>query len=191
MRTIQPKRTVIKIGTNTICKSDGTVDQSYLNYIADQVVEIGRSGIQCIIVTSGAIGSGSAELRLDGKNKDIAMKQACAAVGQGILMMAWREAFRSHGKSVGQVLLTYGAFSDRNRYLDLKKAINAMFHLDVVPIINENDVIATDEIEGRSSATMISYLLWSQARWMQTFSSCLRTLMGFMTGTQRQIRMQS
>ena len=147
MRAIQPKRTVIKIGTNTICRSDGTVDQSYLNYIADQVVEIGRSGIQCIIVTSGAIGSGSAELMLDGKNKDIAMKQACAAVGQGILMMAWREAFRSHGKSVGQVLLTYGAFSDRNRYLDLKKAINAMFHLDVVPIINENDVIATDEIE--------------------------------------------
>ena len=56
------------------------------------------------------------------------MKQACAAVGQAILMMAWRDAFRRHGKSVGQVLLTYGAFSDRARYLDLKKAIDAMFH---------------------------------------------------------------
>lgn len=147
MRDLKPRRVVVKIGTNTICKKDGTVDHDYLRDVARQVKELEQRGIESIVVTSGAIGSGSSELGLDGKNKDVAMKQACAAVGQAILMMAWRDAFREYGKSVGQVLLTYGAFSDRNRYLDLRKAIDGMFKLGVVPVVNENDVIATDEIE--------------------------------------------
>ena len=109
MRDIEAKRVVVKIGTNTICRGDGTVDQTYL--------------------------------------EDVAMKQACAAVGQAILMMACRDAFRKYGMKVGQVLLTYGAFSDRARYIDLRKAIDEMFRLGVVPVFNENDVIATDEIE--------------------------------------------
>ncbi len=147
MRDLNAKRIVVKIGTNTICKGDGTVDQTYIDEVARQVVELEKRGIQSIVVTSGAIGSGSSELRLDGKNKDVAMKQVCAAVGQGILMMAWRDAFRRYDKSVGQVLLTYGAFSDRARYLDLRKALDEMFRLGVVPVVNENDVISTDEID--------------------------------------------
>jgi glutamate 5-kinase len=147
MRDLNAKRIVVKIGTNTICTADGTVDQGYIDDVARQVVDLEKRGVQSIVVTSGAIGSGSSELRLDGRNKDVSMKQACAAVGQAILMMAWRDAFRKYGKSVGQVLLTYGAFSDRARYLDLRKAIDEMFRLQVVPVVNENDVIATDEIE--------------------------------------------
>jgi glutamate 5-kinase len=68
-------------------------------------------------------------------------------VGQATLMMAWRDAFRKYGKCVGQVLLTYGAFSDRLRYNNLKNAVEEMFRLGAVPVVNENDVIATDEIE--------------------------------------------
>ena len=147
MRDLEVKRIVVKIGTNTICRDDGTVDQGYIDEVARQVVELDGLGIQSIVVTSGAIGSGSSELKLDGKKKDVPMKQACAAVGQATLMLAWREAFRKHGRSVGQVLLTYGAFSDRARYLDLQKAIAEMFRLGVVPVVNENDVISTDEIE--------------------------------------------
>jgi len=147
MRELNAKRVVVKIGTNTICRGDGTVDQAYLEDVARQVKELQLRGVQSMVVTSGAIGSGSSELGLDGKNKDVAMKQACAAVGQAILMMAWRDAFRRYGLKVGQVLLTYGAFSDRARYLDLRKAIDEMFRLGVVPVVNENDVIATDEIE--------------------------------------------
>lgn len=147
MRKINAKRIVVKIGTNTICDIAGKVDQTYLNQIAKQVIQLGSRGIQTIIVTSGAIGSGSAELGLNGKPKDVAMKQACAAVGQATLMMAWRESFKKYHKCVGQVLLTYGAFSDRIRYLNLKNSIDELFKLGVVPIINENDVIATDEIE--------------------------------------------
>ena len=147
MRRLDAKRVVVKIGTNTVCRSDGTIDQDYLEDVARQVRELRERGAQAIVVTSGAIGTGSAEMGLDGRNKDMAMKQACAAVGQAILMMAWRDAFRLHGMTAGQVLLTYGSFSNRARYLDLKKAIDELFRLGAVPVVNENDVIATDEID--------------------------------------------
>ncbi len=147
MRELNPKRVVVKIGTNTLCGADGRVDQSYLEKVARQVMALSERNIETILVTSGAIGSGSSELGLDGKRKDVAMKQACAAVGQAAVMMAWRDAFKGYGRTVGQVLLTYGAFSDRIRYLNLKKAIEEMFRLGVVPVVNENDVISTDEIE--------------------------------------------
>ncbi|MCE5296693.1 MAG: glutamate 5-kinase [Euryarchaeota archaeon] len=146
MRDLKAKRIVVKVGTNTLCKSEGGIDDAYIEGLAEQIVEMEKLGIQTILVTSGAIGSGSSELGLDGINKDMAMKQACAAVGQATLMMAYRDIFKMYGRSVGQVLLTYGAFSDRVRYLNLKKAIDEMFKLGVVPIVNENDVIATDEI---------------------------------------------
>lgn len=147
MREINARRIVVKIGTNTICRADGTIDQSYLEGVARQVMDLSGKGIQSIIVTSGAIGSGTSELGLDRRPQEMGAKQACAAVGQAMLMMAWRDAFRKHGKCVGQVLLTYGAFSDRIRYLNLKKAMDEMLNLGAIPIVNENDVIATDEIE--------------------------------------------
>ncbi len=99
MRDLNPKRVVVKIGTNTICGGDGAIDQAYIMDMARQVIELDKKGVQTIIVTSGAIGSGSSELNLEGKNKDVAMKQACAAVGQGILMMAYRDAFKRYGKN--------------------------------------------------------------------------------------------
>ena len=146
MRDISVTRVVIKIGTNTICGEDGQVDSEYLAGVARQVVELEKLGIQSIIVTSGAIGSGSSELGLDGPQKDIAHKQACAAVGQATLMLTYRKVFAGYGKSVGQLLLTYNAFSDRKVYLNLRKTVDALFGLAVVPVINENDVISTDEI---------------------------------------------
>ncbi len=146
MRDISVTRAVIKIGTNTICDETGQVDSEYLDGIARQVLELERLGIQSIIVTSGAIGSGSSELKLDDVQKDIPHKQACAAVGQAALMLTYREVFARHDKSVGQLLLTYDAFSDRKVYLNLRKTVDALFELGVIPIVNENDVISTDEI---------------------------------------------
>jgi len=146
MRDLSVTRAVIKIGTNTICDEEGNVDSDYLDGIARQVLELERMGIQSIIVTSGAIGSGSSELGLDDVQKDIPHKQACAAVGQAALMLTYREVFARHNKSVGQLLLTYDAFSDRKVYLNLRKTVDALFELGVIPIVNENDVISTDEI---------------------------------------------
>ena len=146
MRDIRVTRAVIKIDTNTICDQEKQVDSVYLDGIARQVLELEKMGIQSIIVTSGAIGSGSSELGLDEVQKDIPHKQACAAVGQAALMLTYREVFARHHKSVGQLLLTYDAFSDRKVYLNLRKTVDALFELGVIPIVNENDVISTDEI---------------------------------------------
>jgi glutamate 5-kinase len=147
MRDIKVKRVVIKVGTNTLCKKNGTLDFEYIEDLARQVVQLGKKGVQSIIVTSGAIGSGSSELKLNSRQTDIAEKQACAAVGQTTVMLAYRDAFSKHGKSVGQILLTYGAFSERARYMNLRKAFDELFRMGVVPVVNENDVISTDEIE--------------------------------------------
>jgi glutamate 5-kinase len=147
MRDMKIRRVVIKVGTNTLCTKGGTLDFKYIDDLARQVVELGKKNIQSIIVTSGAIGSGRSELELNRRQTDIAEKQACAAVGQTTVMLAYRDAFRKYGKSVGQILLTYGAFSDRARYLNLRETIDELFRMGVVPVVNENDVISTDEIE--------------------------------------------
>jgi len=147
MRDMKVKRVVIKVGTNTLCKKGGTLDFKYIDDLARQVIELDKKSIQSIIVTSGAIGSGRSELELNGRQTDIAEKQACAAVGQTTVMLAYRDAFRKYGRSVGQILLTYGAFSDRARYLNLRETIDELFRMGVVPVVNENDVISTDEIE--------------------------------------------
>jgi len=147
MRDIKAKRIVVKVGTNTLCKRDGTLDFRYIDDLARQIVQLDKKKVQSIIVTSGAIGSGSSELGLKGRQTDIAEKQACAAVGQTTVMLAYRDAFKRYGKGAGQILLTYGAFSDRERYISLRKTIDELFRMGVVPIVNENDVISTDEIE--------------------------------------------
>jgi len=146
MRDIRATRTVIKIGTNTICDAEGKVDAAYLDDVARQLIELERMGVQSIIVTSGAIGTGSSELGLDGVQKDIPHKQACAAVGQAALMLTYRQVFARYDRSVGQLLLTYNDFSDRKVYLNLRKTMDVLFELGVIPIVNENDVISTDEI---------------------------------------------
>jgi len=147
MRDFKVKRVVVKVGTNTLCRKDGTLDFEYIEDLARQIVHLEKKGVQSIIVTSGAIGSGCSELGLKGRQTDVAEKQACAAVGQTTVMLAYRDAFRKYKKSVGQILLTYGAFSDRKRYLNLRKTIDELFRKGAVPIVNENDVISTDEID--------------------------------------------
>jgi glutamate 5-kinase len=143
-RDLNPKRIVVKIGTNTICSRGRNLDHEYLDGIASAI----GAGQERDPIDNGDVGPSAPALGTgaDGRKKDLAMKQACAAVGQAALMMAWRDAFRKYGKCVGQVLLTYGAFSERARYLNLKKTMDELFRLDAIPIVNENDVIATDEI---------------------------------------------
>lgn len=147
MREIKLDRVVVKIGTNTMCTDDGTLDHPYVEDVVRQISELTKRGIEVILVTSGAIGSGSSELHMGTRQKDIPEKQACAAVGQTMVMLAYRDAFRRYGKSVGQILLTYGAFSSRKRYLNLRKTMDKLFEIGVIPVVNENDVISTDEIE--------------------------------------------
>jgi glutamate 5-kinase len=139
------KRIVIKIGTNTLTK-DGGIDREYFGLVALQVKSLLDAGRHVVIVTSGAIGMGAGQLRLASKPKEMKMRQACAAIGQPLLMQEYCEAFGRHGVTVAQALLTTEVLTNRKTYLNLRNAIEMLLDLGVVPVLNENDSISTEEI---------------------------------------------
>jgi len=139
------KRVVIKIGTNTLAK-DGGIDAGYFVGVAAQVKTLLDAGRQVLVVTSGAIGMGAGQLHIAGKPREMKMRQACAAIGQPLLMQEYRKAFTQHGVQVAQVLLTAEVLSNRKTYLNLRNAIETLLGLGVVPVLNENDSISTAEI---------------------------------------------
>lgn len=139
------KRLVVKIGTNTLTR-DGSVDATYVGLIAVQISELLRSGRQAVIVTSGAIGMGAGRLGLEGPVTDIKTRQACAAIGQPLLMEAYCRYFLNHGVTAAQVLLTAEVLSNRRTYLNLRNSIETLLNLGVVPVLNENDSVSTEEI---------------------------------------------
>ena len=139
------KRVVVKIGTNTLAK-DGGIDAGYFGGVAAQVKALLDSGRQVVIITSGAIGMGAGQLGLAEKPKEMKMRQACAAIGQPLLMQEYRKAFAQDEIRVAQVLLTAEVLSNRKTYLNLRHALETLLDLGVVPILNENDSISTAEI---------------------------------------------
>ena len=145
---------VIKIGTSSITKKNCdftkencSVDPVFMESVAAQVFKLRQEGKEVIIVSSGAIGVGLYELGIAPKPREIPIRQAAAAVGQGILMHYWSEAFAKYGMKVAQILLTYDFYSDRVSYLNLRNSISTLLEYGVVPIINENDCTCTNEIE--------------------------------------------
>ncbi len=141
----QAKRVVVKIGTNLLADEEG-VDESFLTEIARQLAGLRQRGLQLILVSSGAIGMGAKELRLEGGVSQIEMRQACAAIGQPLLMQAYRTAFMALGIPVAQVLLTSEVLNKRQSYLNLRNSVETLLDLDVLPIVNENDSVSTKEI---------------------------------------------
>jgi glutamate 5-kinase len=139
------KRVVIKIGTNTLTKDSG-IDTDYVGQVAEQVDALLKTGKQVVIITSGAIGMGAGQLALGERPKDIRMRQACAAIGQPLLMAEYRKAFERFGVTVAQVLLTAEVLNNRKTYLNLRNSIETLLKLGVVPVLNENDSISTEEI---------------------------------------------
>ncbi|MBA7628463.1 Glutamate 5-kinase 1 [subsurface metagenome] len=141
------KKIVIKIGTNTLTKK-GTIeiDTAYIGRIVRQIVALHKANKQVIIVSSGAIGMGGGRLGFSNKVTDMKMRQACAAIGQPLLMAEYRKAFDRFGVTVAQVLLTADVLNNRRTYLNLRNSVETLLKLGVVPILNENDSVSTDEI---------------------------------------------
>jgi len=141
------KKIVIKIGTNTLTKK-GTIeiDTAYVGRIVRQINSLLKTGRQVVIITSGAIGMGADQLDLTDRVKDTKMRQACAAIGQPLLMTEYRKSFARFGVTVAQVLLTAEVLNNRKTYLNLRNSIETLLNLGVVPVLNENDSVSTDEI---------------------------------------------
>lgn len=139
------KRIVVKIGTNTLTK-DERIDTDYIADIARQIASLVNDNRQVLIVSSGAIGLGASRLNLQGPVFDMSMRQACAAIGQPLLLQEYRRAFDQHKIEAAQVLLTAEVLNHRKTYLNLRSSIETLLKLGVVPILNENDSVSTDEI---------------------------------------------
>lgn len=139
------KRIVIKIGTNILTKNGG-VDGGYVRRVARQINSLLKTGRQVIIISSGAIGMGAGQLEMRSKVTNTKMRQACAAIGQPLLMAEYRKSFARYGVTVAQVLLTAQVLNNRRTYLNLRNSIETLLKLAVVPVLNENDSVSTDEI---------------------------------------------
>ena len=141
------RKIVIKIGTKVITSRDRALDKERVKEIVSQVSDIRKNGIDVLIVTSGAIGAGMWLLGMKARPAGLSELQAAAAIGQNHLMQLYNEYFKARGALTGQILLTQEDFDDRKRYLNIKHTIDALLKYDVVPIINENDTVATEEIK--------------------------------------------
>jgi glutamate 5-kinase len=143
---VSSKLIVVKVGTSSLTKCDGSLDEKEMLRLGSQIAEAVNQGNKIVLVTSGAVAAGIAELGIPPKPNDIVFQQASAATGQGIIMSKYRELFRKHGLKVAQILLTAEDLSNRVSYLHTCDVLEMLLQLGVVPIINENDVTSIDEL---------------------------------------------
>ncbi len=141
------KRLVIKIGSNILASADQGLNTRRLHVIAKDISEIADRGLETVIVSSGAIAAGLKKLGLKEKPKDIKLKQAAAAIGQSSLMWAYERSFADFNRKVAQVLLTRDDVTNRLRYINAKNTLFTLMSYGVIPLINENDPVAVDEIK--------------------------------------------
>ena len=141
------KRIVIKVGTSTLTDDNHRLASAKVEKLAREIVELKRRGKEVILVSSGAIGAGIGKLNLKQRPRDIKLLQATAAVGQSILMSTYDRYFSAYGQTIAQLLLTHADFRSRQRYLNLRNTLLTLLKSGVIPIINENDTTAVDEIK--------------------------------------------
>ena len=139
-------RLVVKVGTSSIVDGEGHPDEARLATLCDGIAEARRAGIEVIVVSSGAIAAGLQPLGLVTRPADIPSLQAAAAVGQGRLLQRYSELLADRGLVCAQMLLTQHDFVHRQQYLNARNTLDRLLSLDAIPVVNENDTVATDEI---------------------------------------------
>ncbi|MFN8525985.1 MAG: glutamate 5-kinase [Chloroflexota bacterium] len=151
---MQPQTIVVKVGTSVLLQSTAELDRANIQRILDQIIDVAEQGHRMVFVSSGAIGAGLAPLGFKRRPTNIPDLQACAAVGQSLLMQAYNEVLARRGYVVAQLLLTYGDFQDRRRYLNLRNTLEALQDRKALPVINENDTVSVDEIKFGDNDTL-------------------------------------
>ena len=147
MRNKKMRRVVVKVGTSSLTDKSYRLEPRKVEKLAREVVELKKQSKEVILVSSGAIGAGIGKLGIKQRPRDIKVLQATAAVGQSVLMSTYDRFFTKHGQTIAQLLLTHEDFFNRRRYLNLRNTLLALLKSGVVPIINENDTVAVDEIK--------------------------------------------
>jgi glutamate 5-kinase len=142
----QSRRVVVKVGSSSLTTAAGGLDESRLTALVDVLAKARLNGREVILVSSGAIAAGLAPLGLPRRPRQLALQQAAASVGQGLLVARYTQAFARHGLDVGQVLLTVDDMTRRAHYRNAYGTLHKLLDLGVVPVVNENDTVATHEI---------------------------------------------
>ena len=141
------KRIIVKVGTSTLTHDSGKLNFHRIDKLVMEIADLMNDGKQMILVTSGAINAGMVQLGLAKRPTAIREKQAVAAIGQGVLMHVYEKMFREYGQTVGQILLTRMSSTDRKNFINSRNTLLTMLDMGVIPIINENDAVAIDELK--------------------------------------------
>lgn len=139
-------RIAVKVGSNVLTRADGTLDITRMSALADQIAALHKTGIEIILVSSGAVASGKSEISPACSLNDVDQRQLFSAVGQAKLINRYFELFREHGIPVGQVLTVKENFASRSHYLTQQNCMRVMLENGVIPIVNENDTISLSEL---------------------------------------------
>jgi glutamate 5-kinase len=138
---------VVKVGTRVLANEDGTLDQTRVTAIAEQLVRLMEENRHVVLVSSGAVAAGIGRLRLGQRPSDLGQLQAVAAIGQSRLIESYNRALEAYGRHAAQILLTADDLNDRMRYLNVRNTLLALFQYGALPIINENDTVRVDELQ--------------------------------------------
>ncbi len=147
-------RVIIKVGTSTLTHQNGNINIRRIENLCKVISDLKNSGLEIILVSSGAIAMGIGKLGLNKKPQDIPSKQACAAIGQCELMYVYDKLFQEHNHTVAQILMTGTDFENEERYENFHSTLNRLLEFGILPIINENDTIATAEIRVGDNDTL-------------------------------------
>ena len=153
-RLSSAKRWVIKIGSALLTDEGRGLDVARIDNWVTQMCRLRRKGVEIVLVSSGAVAAGMEKLGLDERPSALNELQAAAAVGQARLVQVWEESFQKHGLQLAQVLLTHADHSNRQRYLNARSTLNTLLDMGVVPVVNENDTVATEEVRFGDNDTL-------------------------------------
>ena len=143
-------RIVVKVGTHAIATKSGKPDYAALRRLVSQLCELRKGGNEVVFVSSGAVAAGVESLGLKARPKDVNDVQMCAAVGQARFIAEYEALFEKHGVKIGQCLLTHYDFEDRRRAQNVRKSLDHLVKAGIIPVINENDVVADEELKGQT-----------------------------------------
>ncbi|MEO3814565.1 glutamate 5-kinase [Sphaerisporangium sp. B11E5] len=165
-RVAAAARLVVKVGSSSLTTASGTMDSDRVDALVDVLAARAAAGTQVVLVSSGAIAAGLGPLGLSARPRDLATQQAAASVGQGVLVARYTSSFARYGLRVGQVLLTADDMMRRSHHRNAQRTLARLLELGIMPVVNENDTVATDEIrfgDNDRLAALVAHLIHADA----------------------------
>ncbi len=152
------KRVVIKIGTSTLTYQNSKINLKIMDRLARVLTDLRNQGLEVVLVSSGAIAVGANKLSLATRPRDVKGKQATSAVGQGVLMQMYEKFFSEYNQIIAQILLTKDVLTEEERKQNAKNTFDTLLEMEVIPIVNENDTVSTEELDFSDNDTLSAYV---------------------------------